>query len=982
VALLLSSWYAQVEIKTNLLNERAASLQTVLESTHQALLSWYKEQRASAMFWANNQRIKSLARQLLKLPHTPTALAHAPAQAELRTILGSVLKSRKYQGYFLLAGDGVSLASSRDDNIGTPNLLQDQPLFLRKVTSGQIALSQPQASDVPMPNFRGVKQTGLPTMFVGAPVYGDKGEVIAVFVFRINPLADFSAILQRGSIGDTGESFAFSHSGRLISNSRFEPELRARGLLRPGEYSMLNVWLRIPQNGPGKQQDYTGYPESWPMSLVARSGTRGLSGLSLDGFTGYYGKPVLSTWLWDDTLQFGIATEMGKDEAYKTINIIQYTVYVLTGFAIALLIFFAGYFYFSQRKLRESELQFSSIIDMSDEAIISIDTEERIIMANRAAERMFGYRADELLGQRLDWLLPDAIRQSHSGHIQAFLASAENLVARDARGHVQGRRKNGELFTMEASLTKQRVGGRTSLTFSGRDVTERLRSEQELRDSERMFRQVFDASEDAILILQDDSFVDCNEATVRMLHAPDKQAVLSQHPWELSPEYQPDGCLSEEKAGEMIRLAHENHFHRFEWMHRRLDGEDFPVEVTLTTTQIGGRPYLHVMWNDISERKQAELALRENEQLLSMLADYSSDMISVHDPEGVYRYASPICEKLLGYRPDELVGHSAYEFFHPDDLEAIRQSHHNIVETGTTNFVRYRIRRHDGNYIWVETASNTVCNDETGEIKEIVAVSRDITQRVEAEQNEEQLQRQLMHTQKMEALGRLTGGIAHDFNNILASAKGYTELAMMEAEGQQDEKQLHYLSEVYKSTDRAASVVKQLLAFARGSKAAPSHHLLQDVVEDTLTMMRPLLTSRIEIETHLDEEAVPVLVDNVQLNQVILNLCINARDAMEATGRITIGVRNARARGECSSCHAAIDFDAVELTIQDNGPGMEPEHMSRIFDPFYTSKEVGKGSGMGLSVVHGIVHDHHGHIQVESEPGQGTTFHIYLPVAD
>jgi len=982
LALLLSSWYAQIRIEDDLRNERAASLQTILETTHQALRSWYKEQTASAITWANNKRIRSLTKQLLTLPHRRATLVRAPAQAELRNLLDPVLQSRKYQGYFLLAMDGISLASSRDRNIGTPNLLKSQPEFLHKLASGKSALSLPQRSDVPLRDVYGELREGLPTMFVGAPVYGDKGDIIALFVFRVDPLADFSAILQRGSIGKTGESIAFSRKGRLISNSHFEPELRMYGLLQPGAYSMLNVWLRIPQNNGRQNMGHTGYPDSWPLSLVGQAAARGESGQNMQGFTGYNGKPVISTWVWDKDMNFGIATEMGVKEADQTTRVVQYTVSVLTAFAIGLLIAFSIYFIRSQRKLMESKQQFSSIINLSDEAVISIDSHERIIMVNQAAERMFGYPAREMLDQKLNMLLPEWAHTAHSQHIKKFLAASESVVSRDVRNIIQGCRKNGEHFPMEATISKQFVGGRDIITVSSRDITERLKSEEALRNSERMFRQVFEASEDAILILQDDRFVDCNDATVRMLRARSREEVLSKYPWELSPEYQPDGQHSDTKAREMIQTAYQKHFHRFEWVHRRMDGEEFPVEVTATTTQIGGKSCMHVMWNDITERKKVELTLRENEQLLRMLADYASDMISVHDLEGVYRYVSPACRNLLGYQEQEMIGHSAYEFFHPDDLEAINNSHSSILQEGIAYIVAYRIRHRDGSYSWIETASNTVRDPKTNEVKEIVAVSRDITARMEAEQKEEQLQRQLMHTQKMEALGRLTGGIAHDFNNILASAKGYTELALMQAEEQNDERQQRYLTEVYKSTDRAAAVVKQLLAFARGSRAEPTHHLLQDVVEEALMMMRPLLTARIEIITRLDPELPPVLIDNVQINQVLLNLCINARDAMNGEGRIEIGVRKARGEGECTSCHTAFEIEGVELYISDNGPGIDAESLSRIFDPFFTSKEVGKGSGMGLSVVHGIIHDHLGHILVESEPGKGTTFHIYLPFAD
>jgi len=985
LALLLSSWYAQIRIENNLRLERAASLQTVLDTTHQALRSWYKEQRASAIVWANNPRVRSLTRQLLNTKRTQAELLKSPAEAELRKLLIPVLQSHKYQGFFVLDMQGISLASSRDNNIGTPSLLQNQPEFLHKLASGQSALSLPLVSDVPLPNGRGQLSSGMPTMFVGAPLYGDKGKLIALFVFRINPLEDFSAILQRGGIGETGESIAFNRDGRLISSSHFEPELRMRGLLKPGVYSMLNVWLRVPMQDKQNQASYTGYPESWPLSLMASAGTKGASGQNMQGFVGYYGKPVISTWLWDDELGFGIATEMGVEEAYRTMHFVQFIVNILSGFAIVLLLAFSIYFMRSQRKLQDSEQQIASIIDLSDEAVISIDSQENIIMVNQAAVRMFGYGADEMLGGKLSILLPEWARNTHSKHIHTFSEANENMIPRDVRNIIQGHRKSGENFPMEATISKQNIGGREIFTVSARDISERLKAEEQLRNRELMFRQVFEASKDAILILKNNRFVDCNDATVRMLRAHNKEEVLSRHPWELSPEFQPDGQRSDIKAEEMIQTAYQRHFHRFEWVHKRMNGEDFPVEVTLTTTQIGGLPHLHVMWNEIATRKQAEEALRHERDRAQSYLDTVEALMVALDKNGRITMLNRKASEVLGYSEEELLGRDWFETCMPQPVgvETVRPIYEKIVskQIQAGDSFEDPVLTRDG-VIRTIAWHTTLLNDANGNIIGILSAGQDITDLKMAEEKEEQLQRQLMHTQKMEALGRLTGGIAHDFNNILASAKGYTELAMMQAEEVHDEKQLHYLTEVYKSTDRAAAVVKQLLAFARGSKAEPTHQLLQDVVEEALVMMRPLLTARIGIVTCLDPGIAPVLIDNVQFNQVLLNLCINARDAMDGEGRIEIGVRKVKGEGECSSCLSAFEIDGVELYVSDNGPGIEADSLSRIFDPFFTSKEVGKGSGMGLSVVHGIIHDHHGHIQVESEPGKGTTFHIYLPYAD
>lgn len=242
----------------------------------------------------------------------------------------------------------------------------------------------------------------------------------------------------------------------------------------------------------------------------------------------------------------------------------------------------------------------------------------------------------------------------------------------------------------------------------------------------------------------------------------------------------------------------------------------------------------------------------------------------------------------------------------------------------------------------------------------------------------EQLQRQLRQAQKMEAVGQLTGGIAHDFNNILASVLGYADLALYEKSVQRDERVKMYMEEVIKAGKRARDLVAKLLAFSRGGNEPVRSISATELLKEILQMLRPTLPSTIKIDLLIDPELPFVMADVVQLQQVILNLCINARDAMEECGVIGITARSAIATAICTSCHTPFHGDFVEISVADTGSGIDADLLLRIFDPFFTTKEVGKGSGMGLSVVHGIVHGMGGHLLVESESGKGSVFKLYL----
>jgi signal transduction histidine kinase len=234
----------------------------------------------------------------------------------------------------------------------------------------------------------------------------------------------------------------------------------------------------------------------------------------------------------------------------------------------------------------------------------------------------------------------------------------------------------------------------------------------------------------------------------------------------------------------------------------------------------------------------------------------------------------------------------------------------------------------------------------------------------------------------MEAIGQLTGGIAHDFNNILTSIVGYVTLAAERDGAARDAKLAGYLEQATRSCRRARDLIQQMLTFSRGRRSARQPVDLMRLVTESARLLHSSMPATLDLQTTRGENVPLVSLDPVQAEQVLLNLCINARDAVEGEGRVRVGVRRARHAAVCASCRTAIDGEFVELAVSDNGPGIVPEVMERMFEPFYSTKEIGKGSGMGLAMVHGIVHDHGGHLIVETGPGQGATFRALFPALD
>jgi len=362
--------------------------------------------------------------------------------------------------------------------------------------------------------------------------------------------------------------------------------------------------------------------------------------------------------------------------------------------------------------------------------------------------------------------------------------------------------------------------------------------------------------------------------------------------------------------------------------------------------------------------------LMEREELFRLITENAADMIAVVDAKGQRIYNSPSYEKILGYTAQELHGTTALEQIHPEDREKVLQAAAAAQRTGKGSNLEYRMRHKDGGWRTLESRASTIMNG--AEVERLVIVNRDITER-------KHLEEQFRQSQKMEAVGRLSGGVAHDFNNLLGVIIGYGEIVQ---EGTASDSPLRgCVDEMLKAGHRAASLTRQLLAFSRQQVMDPKVLDLNLVVKDMEKMLKRLISEDIQLKTDLDPDLRRIKADQGQIEQVVMNLAVNARDAMPSGGELTLTTSN---------FYMDDDFvrrypypvsvgDYVLLTVTDNGIGMDAATRVRVFEPFFTTKEKGKGTGLGLSTVYGVVKQSGGYIEVLSEPGAGATFKIYLP---
>lgn len=389
---------------------------------------------------------------------------------------------------------------------------------------------------------------------------------------------------------------------------------------------------------------------------------------------------------------------------------------------------------------------------------------------------------------------------------------------------------------------------------------------------------------------------------------------------------------------------------------------------------------------NLEQLAQREKALRDSEERFRLLAENVVDNIWILDPNDLrFIYVSPSVERIVGYTPEEMMALEIEQLLTTESAQLAKKINRQRFEKrqmDPSQIAREELELHhkNGSTVWVETTARALYINWLSSFG-IIGVTRDITERKASEEERKKLQNQLLQAQKMEAVGTLAGGIAHDFNNSLQGILGYTQILIWEKEkGNPD---LKLLKQIETATQRASELTKQLLTFSRKVESNLRPLNLNQEVRQLEQLLARTLPKMIAIETHLADDLKIINADSVQVEQMIMNLSINSRDAMPDGGILVIDCRNTILDENYCKRHVdAVPGEYVRLSISDNGKGMDKQILEHVFEPFFTTKKTGKGTGLGLAMVYGIIKNHGGHITCTSEPGKGTTFRVYFPVVE
>ena len=608
-----------------------------------------------------------------------------------------------------------------------------------------------------------------------------------------------------------------------------------------------------------------------------------------------------------------------------------------------------------------------------------LDTSHRIVLWNRACEELTGIKAADIVGTDKQWepfydlkrpVLADLIidaKMEDLPHLYGSYSKSKFIPEGvQAEGWYPGRNGKERYISFNAAPIRNSKGELIAAMETFEDLTKIKRAEKRLAESEKRYRTIFEESPAVMLVIDPDSagIVGANEAAVQF-YGYGKEELLGKSMTEII-------ALPGDQVLQMLRKATDGP-HYIQLRHRLASGEIRDVELSRGPINVDGTTYLFSIIHDITARKAAEEAIREGDEKLQAITSTATDAIILIDDTGNVSYWNTAAEKMFGYDDDEMLGRNLEIIIPPQYRDAHKKGFKRFTESGHGPMIGkvYEVSalRKDGSEFPIELSISGLLLKGKWHSAGVV---RDITGR-------RNLEEQLRQAQKMEAIGTLAGGVAHDFNNILTAIIGFGSLLTMKMA--KNDPMLHDVNQILAAADRAATLTQSLLTFSRKTPIETKPVSLNSIISKVEKLLVRFIREDIELTSTLAAEELTVMADPAQIEQILINLVANARDAMPKGGKLRICTDIVELDREFIRVHGyGTPGRYASLTCSDTGSGMDKETAQRIFEPFFTTKETGKGTGLGLAIVYGIVQRHNGYINCYSEPGMGTTFRIYLPL--
>jgi PAS domain S-box-containing protein len=629
----------------------------------------------------------------------------------------------------------------------------------------------------------------------------------------------------------------------------------------------------------------------------------------------------------------------------------------------------------------KTEKKHLDILEKVDVALFELDLKGNMVNFNDVVSRKLGYSREELLGMNFRvYSRPEDL---------AYVKGVYNEIYRTGKPKTMVdiiiKAKDGSQIFVEQSISLKRNQSGEPVGFQtvARDITERILVEHALMESEEKYRTILDSMEEGLFENDlEGNYTYVNDAACRLVGY-ERSEMIGMNYRKL---FAPDKAESIYKIfNDIYRTGEPRMLLDYEVLRKDGSVRIHQANAALMRDSSNRPTGFRLLVRDVTKLKKAEEALRQSEEKYRMMAENVYDMIWTMDLNLTCTYVSPSVFRITGYTPQEYQKKPANEMVTPASFDAMMKIYsEELARDQDGNAVPNRSRtmelelvRKDGSPVWVEVSA-AFTRDEKGRITGILGVTRDISERKESERERARLEEQLAQAQKMESVGRLAGGVAHDFNNMLSVILGYAELIKLNLpEGDQLSADI---AEIEKAATRSRDITRQLLAFSRKQIISPVTVDLNGLIRGIEKTLFRLIGEDIDLKFSPQEDPCNIKFDPAQMEQVLINLAVNARDAMPNGGKLSIETRKTYLDEAYCKTHTELSpGHYVLLTVSDDGAGMSRETLQHVFEPFYTTKETGRGTGLGLATVYGIVRQNNGFVNVYSEPGKGTIFKIYIP---
>ncbi|WP_440905832.1 PAS domain S-box protein [Catenovulum sp. SX2] len=922
--------------------EKQQNLTAQVELAYSQVQELINLELAELAVWTEHPLVVEFAKQQLAINNQQATLPSLREMDYLALLIeNGVLSDVNYHNTYIFTPDGEQVWQA-ETSIAPLSI----PLSHRHYWLQQLNLGRPAALFL---TDKSVANLFFPILFA-VPVV-EESKVIAILALELNHAHRMSTILSAARMSGQGRVYLYANSGEVLLSDK------------QGSSKLEDNYVIDKVEARAEIADFS--------SVKTRSEQT---------------KDFLYAHGWMEARNFGILLSLPREIVDQALKKIQVGILILVFFAFIVMLVLIFVVNVSREKLRAKQdsilrhqQRLLHVQDLAHVACIELDSKTNEIDWYSGFEFI-----NDLLS--IDSTDPKVLYKQLHPSQRGLIAGQIDKVQREQQTtecEIHFKDKQGETtFFLAKFYLKGNPNQHASILILITDITEQKLKQKEALQAEIEYRDlILQSAHDGIVSVDITGQISLsNSASETMLG-------YSKRELQLKRLYQfidkPSGLSMSGSAPCTMACEQQQPIMGTYWF-RRKDGSTFPadcrVNPIIRNDEAVGSVYL---FRDISEQLKFESELKEREQRFRRVIEGTSDATFDWNMLDNKLHWNARYWEILDYPYAEALrladsAHFWHETVYHQDLDnLITQIQAHLVHN--QNFdCEFRACKRQGDTIWLRARGQAI--REQGKFIYMSGTISDISKIKSAEQEKLVLEEQLRHSQKMEAIGQLTGGIAHDFNNILASVLGYAELIQDCIELEQTAKLPDYVEQIVTSGERARDLIRQMMVFSRNDTQSTEAISLNKVLKDTLAMVRPLLPSSIETQVNIDADC-RVLANPIQLQQIIMNLAINARDAMSARGFIivetefvTAGVR------VCSSCHNPFEGLMVCIRVKDNGKGIDEETLKRIFDPYFTTKGLGEGSGMGLSIVHGIIHQLGGHIRVDSQLGKGTQFEIYLPV--